>query len=716
MTILFKDDWALYPHAIVDINTTNQSFLRHASLLKSMGVRNHSFILALHNPELQGVDPFDPNLSTEQMLMIALECRENFWYFIREIARDPKGSQDDPMIFRANRGNIALFWLFFNHITTILIQIRQTGKSFSTDVLMNYLMNIRLKKTEINLLTKDETLRAANLERLKSIQGSLPFYLKQKHRGDIGNTEVMSVKALGNWYKAHLPNKSPKMALNVGRGLTSPIFQIDEAAFLANIKISLGAALAAGTAERDRARRNGDPYGTIFTTTAGKKDDIDGAFVYDMVQHSAIWSEKFLDAKNHDELEQIIRRNAPVGKDRKVGALRVNCTFNHRQLGFTDAWLRRAIEEAEVSGEAADRDFGNVWTSGSQSSPLSTELLGIIRNSQELEPEIDISSHSYATRWYIPLDHIEGFMASQDHVMSIDSSDAVGGDDIAMHLRACKTGATTAAGTFNETNIIAFAEWLVSMFVRFERFTLIIERRSTGSSIIDYLLMMLPPLGIDPFKRIYNRCVQDADVDPERYKEISRPMYARSPDIYTRHKKTFGFATSGSGETSRADLYGITFQNAAKLTGDRVRDLKTIDQILGLIVKNGRIDHGSSGGDDHVIAWLLSFWLLTLGRNLHHYGINSRDVLIDNKANQVINSPQAKYEQNNQAKLRDHIEFLVEDLRKERDPYVASSLEGKLRFLASELSEEDRRVLSVDDLLISLREQRRSQAGARRLF
>lgn len=717
MTILFKDDWTLYPQAIVDINTPNKSFVRYAALLKSMGVKNHSFMLSLHNPELVGVNPFDPNLSMEQMMLIALECRENFWYFIREIARDPKGTPDDPMIFRANRGNIALFWLFFNHITTILIQIRQTGKSFSTDILMTYLMNIRCKKTEINLLTKDETLRANNLERLKSIQQSLPFYLKQKHRGDIGNTEVMSVKALGNWYKGHLPNKSPKMALNVGRGLTSPIFQVDEIAFLPNIGISLSAALAAGTAERDRARRNGDPYGTILTTTAGKIDDPDGAFVYDMVQHSAIWSEKFMDAANKEELEKIIRHNAPVGKGKKIGALRVNCTFNHRQLGFTDEWLRRAIEEAEASGDAADRDFGNVWTSGSQSSPLSTELLGIIRNSQEAEPWIDIGgANNYATRWFIPLENIRGFMESQDHVMSIDSSDAVGGDDIAMHLRSAKTGSTTAAGTFNETNIIAFAEWLVSMFVKFDRFTLIIERRSTGSSIIDYLLLMLPPLNIDPFKRIYNKCVQDADVEQERYKEISKPLYMRSADIYTRHKKTFGFATSGSGETSRSDLYGITFQNAAKLTGDRVKDIKTIDQILGLIVKNGRIDHGSSNGDDHVIAWLLSFWLLTQGRNLQHYGINSREVLIDNKASQVINSPQAKYEQSYQERIRNNIEFIVEDLRKERDPYVASSLEGKLRFLASELTEEDRRVLSVDDLLISLREHRKANAGSRRFF
>lgn len=708
--LLFQEQWKTeYPEAIADTTTKNTSFIRYCALLKTMGVQNHHWPLMLINTDLQGVDPYDPNLSRTQMEDIIVECKLNPWYFFREIARDPKGTPDRPIIFRANRGNMALFWLFFNHITTILIQIRQTGKSFSTDVLMTYLLNVRCKKTEINLLTKDDTLRAANLERLKNIQLELPFYMRQKHRGDISNTEELSVKVLGNKYRGHVPNKSPKMALNVGRGLTSPIFQVDEAAFLFNVSISLPAALAAGTAERDRARELGEPYGTIVTTTSGKKDDPDGAYIFKFVQESAEWNEKFMDAKNEDELVELVRKNALKGE------LAVNCTFNHRQLGYTDAWLKRAIEEARAVGDDADRDFGNVWTSGSLLSPLSTELLTRIRESQQLEPIFEFYKHGYGIRWYLDQSVINNVMNRESSVISIDSSDAGGGDDIALHIRSVRTGATLGAGTFNETNLITYAEWVCELLTKFPKSTLIIERRSSGAMIIDYLLLMLPARGIDPFARIYNKCVQEADEYPERYKEISKPLYMRNSEIYVKYKTMFGFATSGGGTTSRTELYSTTLQNAAKLTGDKVYDKRTIDQILSMVVRNGRVDHAPGGNDDHVIAWCLSYWLLSLGRNLGHYGIDNKEVLIENKKVQDINDPTLLYNQQYQSRIRSDIEVIVEDLRQERDPYIALRLESKLKSLSYELTEEDRQILSVDDLLNKIRDERNKQSVGYRM-
>jgi hypothetical protein len=183
-------------------------------------------------------------------------------------------------------------------------------------------------------------------------------------------------------------------------------------------------------------------------------------------------------------------------------------------------------------------------------------------------------------------------------------------------------------------------------------------------------------------------------------------MYARSNDIYVKFKKTFGFATSAVGATSRTELYSTTLQNAAKLMGDKVRDKTTIDQILALVIRNGRVDHPPGGNDDHVMSWLLSAWLISLGRNLQHYGINSKEVLIDNKVNQEINNPQALYERAKQNFVRSQIESIVNELKRERDPYIVIRLESKLKSLATDLTEEDRRILSVDDLLIQLREDR----------
>jgi hypothetical protein len=697
LTVLFYDDWMdLHHDAIIDTKTDNASFLRYSGLLKNMGIKNHAFPLLLIDKELQGVDPFDPNISTELMMRVALEAKQNFWYYLRSLAKTKDGDR-----FRANRGNIALFWLFFNHITPILIQIRQTGKSFSTDTLMNYLLNILCKNTEINLLTKDDTLRSSNLSRLKEMMTELPFYLKQHGKGDVGNTEEISIKSLGNRYRGHLPNKSPKMALNVGRGLTSPIFQIDEAAFFYNIQYSMPAALAAGTAARDKARRDGTPYGTIITTTAGKKDDRDGAYVYGLVMGAATWTEKFFDAKNQDELYDMVKKASP---DRK---LMVNCTFNHRQLGYTDEWLANAISEANAVGEDAERDFGNRWTSGSLQSPLSVELSTRIRESQIDDPYIEITQpYAYTVRWYLTEDMIEPTMRDEHHILSLDTSDAAGGDDIALVLRSVKTGAVVAAGNFNETNLIAFSEWLVTWFVKYEKLTLIIERRSTGAMIIDYLLLMLPAKNIDPFRRIWNKVVHEADEQPERFKEIQRPQYMRSEEIYTKHKRLFGFATSGSGMTSRNELYSTTLQSAAKITGDKVHDKMIINQILGLVVKNGRVDHASGGHDDMVISWTLGAWILLHGKNLQYYGINNKDILVHNRVMQVTNSPENRYKAYEQDRLRKEIEDLVNELSKVKDEFLASRMESKLKNLAQGLTNEDRQILSVDELLSKLRESR----------
>lgn len=76
--ILFKQDWKYHPNAIADVNTSNKSFIRLSALYRDMGVENHTFLLALHNPELIGIDPHSPDLTIEQIGLITAECKENF--------------------------------------------------------------------------------------------------------------------------------------------------------------------------------------------------------------------------------------------------------------------------------------------------------------------------------------------------------------------------------------------------------------------------------------------------------------------------------------------------------------------------------------------------------------------------------------------------------------------------------------------------------------
>lgn len=702
--ILYANDFNSYPTAIIDYETKNKSFVRQSAVYRMMGVKNHAFLLALINPELQGVDPHDPNLTLEQQMAIAIECKINPWYFFREVARAPGMAGCPAVPLQANRANISLFWCFFNHVMYILIQPRQTGKSFNTDTLMTLLLNVMCEDTQINLLTKDDTLRRANIQRIKDIMAELPPYLQQRGKDDSNNGEEITINSRRNRYLTHVPQSSKKAALKVGRGLTSPIFHVDEPPFQPNIGISLPAALAAGGAAIDRAKAAGAPYGTILTTTAGKRDDPDGKFVYLMLMDSAIWTEKFFDAEGPEELKQMIRHNS------RAGALRINGTFNHRQLGKDDIWLKQKLEESVQTGEEANRDFFNIWTAGSQSNPLPITILERITASKTDPLHIEISQpHGYVTRWYVEQKDLYHRMKNGKYILALDPSEAGGGDDIGLVIIDVETLEVVCAGVYNETNLINFAEWICNILQTFENVTCIIENRSTGGMILDYLLLMLPSRGIDPFARLYNKVVQESDVNPERFNEIKVPLGRRNQDIYVRYKRLFGFATSGSGLNSRSELYSTTLQNAAKRSCDKIKDKTLIDQINGLVTKNGRVDHEEGEHDDIVIAWLLCHWLLTLGKNLAWYGIDIRKVG-SNIIEKIKNaSPEEFRRMTEQRLIRERIDQIYELLVNEQDEFIVIKLEQELRLLDKRIILEANDIWSVDEVIRMARDAKRNK-------
>ena len=715
--VLYLQDWFRYPGAKPNYDTKNESYLKLAGTYYAMGVKNYAFMLALHDQSLKDVDPFSPFLTELEMVKIAIECKINPWYYFREIAKVPARSGSDAVPLLANRGNIALYWCFFNHVMTYLVQIRQTGKSISTDVLDSYLLNIRCRGTTINLLTKDDALRSENIQRLKDIIDEMPFYLKQRSKKDLDNTELINISSLGNWYKAHLPQKAKKFALNTGRGMSSPIFRVDEGPFQANIEISLPAALAAGVAMRNKARANNEPYGTTLTTTAGKKDDPDGRYFYQQICAAAEWTEKFFDAKDAKELEIMIRavsrglkEKMRVGDEVIRGEFAVNITMNHRQLGYDDAWLLTALEETKSVGDAADRDFFNRWTSGSLSSPLTIQQMETIRGSQK-EPmyveDCKIGSFRVPCRWYIPRDSIEMYMAKNSSILSADTSDGGGGDDISLSLTDVKTGMLIASFNVNRINLLAFSEWVCERWIiQSPNVTLIPERKSSAIALIDHLLLILPDRGIDPFKRIFNRIVNEPDENKTAFEEIKLPLSRRPHDIYVRYKKAFGWATSGGGLTSRSDLYSTTLMSAARNCGHMVNDKTTIDQILSLETRNGRVDHAPGEHDDAVIGWLLGHWMLTKAKNLLHYGIQVTDILSRNRGGSENGGVLTK-EQRDQILYRDKIKDLLGKLEQEQNEIISMKIENELRFYNSKLIIEENEVLSLDELIAKTKETKK---------
>lgn len=707
--ILLESDWDKYPTAIANDKTTNKSFVRLALLLKKMGIKNYAFPLALINQNLVLIDPFAPDLTAQEQLAIAYEARLNPWFYLREIARAPGKAGDDAVPFEANRANIALWFSFFQHVLFLLVQPRQTGKSFATDTLMVYLMYVMCRNSTFSLLTAGDKLRQETIKRMKEIIDELPPYMQLKTPEDKNNTEEISVVALGNHYNAHVPATSEKLANLKGRGLSTPVVHVDEGPFQPLIDITVPAMLAGMGAVRERAQRADAPYGVIFTTTAGSKDDRSGSWFFNnIVLDSAQWTERFYDAASTAELHQMVRKNSPGDK------LQINGTFSHTMLGKTDQWLKERIEESMAKGASAEKDFLNIWTSGGQGGPLSAKIKETIANSR-MEPLYqEISEDGYIFRWYIEEAELSQRMLSHKFVLGVDTSEAAGRDGIAMVMLDVETGAVIGSGFYNETNLITFSIWLAKFLIKYENTTAIIERRSTGGMIIDQLMLLLPRYGQDPFRRVFNRIVNDQNEsaeNAERYREIRTPLGRRDQHFHAERKSSMGFATSSSGLTSRTGLYSITLQEAAKKGGDKVHDQLLVAQILGLITKNGRVDHGADGHDDLVIAWMLGYWLLTQGQNLSYYGIDPSSVLAEARV-QKVETAEERAQRYEQIEIREQIETLAERLAGEPDEFVSRRLEQQLRVLDRRLVLQEDEYYSLDELLQSIRASRGRRSGA----
>lgn len=700
--ILFKSDWERFPTAIVDYNTGNQSFLQFAAKLKNEGIDNCEFMLALLQPELSGLDPFADDLTEEQMFKIGIEAKYNPWYYFREIARVPATSGGGGRPLQANRGNIALYWSFFNHIDFGLLQPRQTGKSVSTDVLNNGITNIWGEGTNTYLITKDHALRGANIERLKKIRSFLPSYIYYPSRADGDNNEIIYNDRLGNRFKTAVGRNDKVAADKLGRGLTVPILHFDELAYISLIEISLPVALGSGSAAKDEAAELGGMYGNIYTTTAGSLNNRDGKYAHALLTNGSPWTDRFYDCRNQAELALLVEKQSG-GKPLIYGA------FNHRQLGKTDEWLRKKLIDVNAFGDIADRDWMNVWTTGSMGSPLTLEEKRRV-NGSVIEPKhIEISEDSYILRWFIEEHEIKDFMKHNRCVLAIDPSETLGqeNDNTGFLVIDIRTHKVIASGRYNETNVNVLSKFICNFLVTYKNVTFIPERKSTGTTIIGHLFIQLPRHGEDPFRRIFNRIIDEKESFEHEYRTVmTTPVSARSTQFYDRYMRHFGYNTSGSGRHARDNLYGEALKSSMRIGAHCVLDRELANELSSLTVANGRVDHMSGNHDDLVICWLLVHWFCTKARNLSYYGIDARQIFTAAKAFNVEETPEAMYRDELNRNIMDEFNTLMTQLGDEEDPMITMQLESRIRKLSTRIDVSEQGGEGIDSMIEQAKEER----------
>lgn len=695
--ILFKEDWGKYPTAIVHINTKNKSWLEYCSKLKLMGVENHLFPLALLDPDLKDVDPYDPLLSAEMKVKIFMECRFNIWYYLREVHRVAPMAGNEGIPLAAHRGNIAYVWGCMLHLSVGLTLPRQQGKSVIADAVDQWTKDIAAANTTLILVTKDNELRKKNVERLKKTRKLLPLYISNISNKDIDNQTQMSNALLNNVLNTVVGQPTLDGANKAARGLTSPCFHFDEPPFTDNIEIMLSAALPAYVSASEEASKSGNPYYIGYTTTAGELNTREGKFMYDILMGGMWFNESLYDCQNRAQLIKRIRRNSTGDADL------IYINFLHYQLGKTDEWLFNALATTHSKGAAADRDYFNIWTNGTAVHPFEKEILDLILASRQDARYIEISEREYCINWYVSKDTLDMYVREDRKMIAgIDMSEGIGKDYITIVILDERDLGVIGTFAAKELNIQSFVDWICELIIKYPNLILIPENKSTGSTLIDSLLYKLPALGIDPLKRIYSRIV-DEGLHKTPDDEASLMYNRRSTDWWNKNKQKFGFRTSGSGKHARSKLYTDALQIAGNFGSDKVRDPALINEVTSISVKDGRIDHGSGAHDDRVIAWLLGVWFLSSTKNLSHYGISRamQDVKELGKKNNNTKEPTEydKYNEKKDLELREAIAGLLDKMTLSKDPIESNMLKKEAERLSSRLVNKNVLPKSINELI-----------------
>lgn len=700
MAILYKQDWAKYPTAIADVYSANTSWVEMAFKLKVMGIDNWEWPLALIQPQLVGVDIWSPDLTLNQRIMILNECEWNPWYVLREVMRVPAKSGGGFNYLGANRGNLALFWCFFNSFMVYLQQIRQTGKSLNVRILVVAWHTFWARGAQHILFTKSD-LRVEEIKEYKLIRSLIPEWMWEPHYKDSDNQTAFTTLSRGNTTKTYIPATDEEGANKVGRGTTPTLVTGDEGPFLKHARISIVALLSATGASFREAEAKGAMYGVIFTTTAGDLSTESGKYFYNKIKRLSMHFAEFLyDCLNRDEAVATILANGAKEEPR------VDITFSHRQLGIEDSDLRKMIARSSGEVDQVKRDYLNQWTFGSAANPIPQDILDKIRKGINDQPLNDLDKKNrFVIRYHLPIAQV----IARRSVLGMDTSNAIGRDAISGILTDVETGETLAAFTVSESNLSIFTMWLADLFELWPLMTLVPEAKSSWDGIRDRLLIELPQRGIDPGRRIYSRVVDDADSsesDRRRYREYSQGH--PSERKYAPHRNQFGFPTSAA---LRDSMYGEIMREATKNAPGLIRDHMLIDELSSLVMKRGRIDHAASGHDDHVISWLMNQWFLRYARNYDHYGIPSQSVLSRMRQASVADDPKETSRMMRQEKLKKQVVELEARMENAKSAMEVAYYQTRVNSLRTELTEEDSaQIDSVDRASERGREVRQSYA------
>ena len=606
------------------MSTRNKSFLDMHIYLKSIGIKNNKFMLALLDPDLAAIDPHDPNLNQYYKGKVLAECMANFWYFIREVCRVPdQGGSGTGIPFRLHRGNMALFFCSIYNMNIFHELPRQQGKTLAADARYLYLFNFGTSNATIAFLHKAQDGSKDNLQTLKNLRECLPPYLRMDapfNRKDgkaaKASDTVLRLEHAVNRNKiitvASARNKTA--AQNLLRGKSIPLLWGDEWGFAPYNEIIYLNTVPAFKRAADNSRANGAPYGILFTTTPGFLTSQEGVFAFQMKEDAVPFSETWYD-KSYQEIMEIMESNTK--------STFVYIKFTYQQLGCSEQWFKEICRTMNNKWEDIRREVLLEWSNSTDNSPFTLEELETMsRLTREPTSVIDVLNGKFQVNLYDTIEYNRNGLPVDPPIMGVDVSGGYRRDSSAISIIDSKTTKVIADFKCNYISQIELAKIIVELTQKYMRNVVINVERNGGFGASVIALLKKAGITNNLYYEFKDKIIEERFEGPGAIKRVKQLT------------KVFGLdSTKGVRELLMEILKERMDNHKDKFVSKRL-----YDEFLGLEVKrNGKIEHSTNTHDDLTFSYLMALYVWYEGKNLKEaFGINKTVLKTDEDVDDIV--------------------------------------------------------------------------------
>ena len=613
-----------------DFGTKNESFLLTCKELKELGVKCWYFPLEIKYPNLgvQNIDPYDPKLSPEDIGKVLVECKNNPWYFFREVTRVPVRGAGLTQLY-LHRAGCASIWSFLHNIDFELVQPRQTYKTTVLTAIMSYMMLFEYRNCDIPYLHKKESRCTDNIGILRDYITSLPKYLNpwanQKHLPGL-----QSLKYEGKHNVSIKPLAAPKsesVATDVTRGFSLFTWFADECEFIPYMKAIIDGANPTIVQARETAEKNGIHHCMMYASTPGDLETNEGKEWEKILNNLPRFKEDMYDRTT----EELNRLKHPPAGSMEAPLTMIYIEFNHVQLRKDGEWLRQQYFEAVQKSTLGEYRRGVLLQRfrGGEGSFFKQEDLDYIQSKMR-EPDYDVclmkKYHLYVYKHNIQVPDLNSQAPYFDmiipYLIGIDCATGKDGDNTAIcivHPYTLEVVAELVSPYMGGLDLMRIVTILAKML---PKALFCLESNMTGVDIIDFVQE----------SQLENRFYHDPRAT-EMTKNVTEPQNSViSMKARARAKRHFGTYVSPKVRKTMFNVLRDTLHDYRHLiyTKFLVKDIcNLVEQ------KNGNMAAAAGEHDDMVMAYLHTLYVLKYGYELGRFGIN-KSLCTYEKASEIM--------------------------------------------------------------------------------